>query len=140
MRVIGTPLLLALTGCGGSDVHCDLCGKWKSNEMLTLSEMEVTTELDEDREAFFRDNYFGRLIVEFSSTHVRSYFEEEGETAGTWEPYVILERQRDMFKLEVPSEVSGQTKEWTFVLAGDCYRTHIERVGFSEHFCRARTE
>ena len=124
---------LALVGCPAKT--CDMCGRWQSNADRTLAEMEMSPLLSDKQRRFFRNNFYGRLIVEIRETHSRAYFPDEfSESVAAWEPWQEISRSGD--SVTVKETIAGETLIRSVTLHGNCYRVDQPNLGFGEWFCR----
>lgn len=133
--------MVALGCVSGSPTSdwCSLCGTWKSDSVRTLREVEASTVVAPEQRARFRDNYFGRLILEIRPTVGRSYFDDEAPEGVAWEPHTIVRRDDDSFV--VTSMVSGhEVSRAVHLKDADCFMVVLPEFGFGEWFCRVRSQ
>ena len=121
-------LLIVLPVVASAEMACPLAGKWKSNEKLTLEQMELNHDLNERQIKLLSNDFFGKLLIEYSCTEGTSCYEGDCET----EPYTIVSQDGN----EVTIESTFGRKE--IALNGNCYSILIEYLGFSEIFCRVK--
>ena len=119
-------LLLPVVSPGSDD--CPLKGKWRSNEKATLEQMEKYGKVTERQRKFFRNNYFGKLIHEYSCTEAVSYYEGTVQR----DQYTISHRYGNVLEVHFSKGVVKIT------LDNDCYFMPLGQLGFSEVFCRVK--
>lgn len=135
MRAVFASLCLVIAVSGCSERACELCGRWQSNEELTLAEMARTDHLSPEQVEFFSNSFFGRLTVESRPGQAKAYFQDEDPAEVEWSPWEVVSRSGQVIVTRSRS-ADGAWSENTIELHGECYRTFIERVGFFEWFCR----
>lgn len=124
--LLSTILIIILPALSIAEVACPLAGKWKSNESLTLEQMKLNRDISESQRNFLSNDFFGKLVIEYSCTEGTSCYEGECET----DPYIIISQDGNAITIE--STFGGKE----ILLNGDCYSILIEYLGFSEVFCR----
>ncbi|MBK8284911.1 MAG: hypothetical protein IPK97_08440 [Ahniella sp.] len=126
-------IILALLGaCSRRD--CDFCGRWRSHADRTLQEMEKSPSLSPEQQAFFRNNFFGRLTVEIRESDSRTYFDDENPEHVAWEPFEIMSRSGNTYVVRYM--VDDKSLIRTVVRDGSCYRVEQTELGFGEWFCK----
>jgi hypothetical protein len=132
-RILITLVIAALiSGCANR--ACELCGRWRSNAELTLAEMEKTPDLSEKKRQFFRDGFYGRLVIETKAHELRTYFQDQSSTSAAWEPWQIVSRSGDTFTTKYFFE--GEPMVHVITLNGSCYKVLQPSLGFAEWFCK----
>lgn len=121
-----TILITLLPVLANSESECPLTGRWKSNEKLTLEQMKLSRELSEKQRNFLSNDFFGKLVIEYSCTEATSCYEGNCET----DPYILTSKDGNGIIIE---STFGRKE---IILNGDCYSILIEYLGFSEIFCR----
>ena len=130
--LIALAMAALISGCANR--VCDLCGHWRSNAELTLAEMEKTPDLSEKKRQFFRNGFYGRLVVERKVNELRMYFQDQLPESGAWEPWQITSRSGDTFTTKYFFE--GEPRINVITLTGSCYRVLQPSLGFAEWFCK----
>jgi hypothetical protein len=125
------PLFTASTIFAGD---CPLKGKWKSNEKLTLGEMKKDKDLSKRQVDFLSNNFFGKLIVEFTCNELTSYY--EGEI--TKKEYKIIKRDGNYITIRYFENGLGEDCDYTIELAGGCYYIPLPILKFREVMCRIK--
>lgn len=134
MRQILVALALAIAMSSCAAQPCELRSRWRSNAKLTLQEMEKSTLLSDKQRQFFRNDFYGQLIVETRERDSRSYFPDESPESAAWEPWHLISRSGSTFL--VKHSVGGNPVVREITLAGDCYQVLQPNLGFGEWFCR----
>ena len=133
--LLGSISIVLLTAAARthSGSECPLAGRWQSNETRTLRDMNEHGSVNDSQRALFsRPGFFGRFIREFSCTHERGYFVENGADGAEWAPYRIKERTASFVVLEF----DGQQELERIEMQGSCFRTPLRDMNFHEYFCR----
>ena len=126
---------LVAVACSHRD-NCALCGSWRSDAAASLAEVEASGVLSPEEKARYRNNFFGRLTVEFTRTETRSYFPEESPESAHWWPYEVVDGRGNTIVITYLNPSTGQREERTYLVAGNCYRVVQPGRGYAEHFCR----
>lgn len=135
MRYLLLASLLALApDPAPADDACPLRGTWRSNEEKTLADMAARRAFTEKQRARLSNRFFGRLLAEYTCSHSRAYFVEDGPSEAVWTPYRVVESGPRFVVVEFGA--GGEILKRRFEFEGDCYRILIDRLGFHEHFCR----
>lgn len=113
---------------------CELCGRWRSNEEMTLREMERSVLPTPRQRAFFRDGFFGRLTMEVRADGFRAYFDDENPDNVAWEASTVVELADGTYLTRYTFQ--GEEVARNLRLEGDCYRIDQPELGFGEWFCR----
>ncbi len=92
MRQILVTLAIAVTLSSCGNQTCELCGRWRSNAERTLAEMEKSPLLSEKQRQFFRNDFYGKLVVETREKDSRAYFPDQSPESVAWEPWQIPQR------------------------------------------------
>ena len=134
MRRIPIVLTIAVALSSCADQSCELCGRWRSNAELTLPEMEKSPLLSEKQRQFFRDDFYGQLVVETRKKDSRAYFPDQSPESVAWEPWQLVSRSGNA--LTVRYSMGGDPVVREIKLDGDCYQVLQPNLGFGEWFCR----
>jgi hypothetical protein len=117
-----------------------LVGKWKSDAEKTLASLENDIDVTTEARKYFKNGFFGRLIVEYTPTKACTFFiDDKGEYEGfqefhsyeileETEKYLIVKSYDDIFKTDV---VSQYYKD-----GNNCYYLSVGKHQFSEYMCR----
>lgn len=144
VRLIATGLLASLlAGCARDPVD-QLYGHWKSYEAGTLTELEAAkeagrlTEWSEEREAFLRAGFFGRLEILIEPGRSKAWFPEENPDDVSWDEHSLNYLGESTFLSISKSAATGETypRQLKLQADGKCYVVEQDSVGFSEWFCR----
>jgi len=92
--------------------------------------------LSDKQRQLFRNNFYGRLIVETRESDMRAYFPDESADSVIWEPWQEVSRSGDSVAIKVV--IGGETVIRSITLHDNCYRVDQPNLGFGEWFCRAR--
>ena len=135
------PILLAFVGTlflvnGIQPVraeNCRIAGVWKSNEELTLKNMEKV-QLTEKQRKLFSNNFFGKLVLKYSCKGFTSTFEGNVNTYH----FLTMKESGDIVTIEYYEPFSETNIKYTMTIKGDCYSIPLEGIGFDEVFCRVK--
>ena len=111
---------------------CILKGKWKSNEEATLREMAKNKNLTEKQIAFLSNNFFGKLIIDYTCSEFTSYYEGESTTF----KYKIIHQNKNFLVAQYYDNILKQNLTKEVEIKGDCYYTPLAGLGFKEVFCK----
>ncbi len=113
---------------------CILKGRWQSNEKATLEQMEKYGGVTEKQRQFFTNNFFCKLMVEYTCTEATLH-SEGGTSTGK---YKIIRREGNVLDVRFYDKVfdDGITKR--IILYDDCYHVPLHNLNFSEVFCRVK--
>ncbi len=114
--------------------ECALKGKWQSNETATLREMAKASNLTAKQKAFFSNNFFGKLIIEYTCNEFTTYYEGESDTTG----YKVVKRDGNFITLKDLDDVCGAPCLKIIELDGDCYLIPLPGLDFKEVFCKIK--
>ena len=128
-------VIAGLASCRDAS-YCELCGRWQSHAERTLQEMEAAPALTEARRRFYRDGFFGRLVVESTATHSRAWFPDEDPDDVPWTAWEVTAREGATREVRFKDPESGEWRRRSLRLEGDCYRIDQPELGFGEWFCR----
>jgi hypothetical protein len=127
-------ILLSLFPACAKD-SCILKGRWQSNEKATLEQMEKYGGVTEKQRQLFTNNFFGKLVVEYTCTEVTLH-SEGGASTGK---YKIIRKEGNVLKVRFYDEVPDDGITRTIILYGDCYQIlPLLNVHFNEVFCRVK--
>lgn len=132
--VIFTAISLMPVTPSSANVSCVMAGKWRSNEKLTLLDMNANGKITNKQRAVFENKFFGRMVVEFTCTKARAYFIDYGPNDDGWENYTIVRETPDY--VEIKGSNANAEQNLRFKIEGNCYKMPVSNLGFSEYFCR----
>jgi len=130
--LVGT-LLLALNAPHANAENCRIAGVWKSNEELTLKNMEKA-QLTEKQRKLFSNNFFGKLVLNYTCKGFTSTFEGKIDTY----EFLSMSESGDTVTTEYYDPFYKQNMKRTAVISGNCYSIALEHLGFDEVFCRIK--
>jgi hypothetical protein len=125
-------IAVALSSCANQP--CELCGRWRSSAERTLPDMERSSLLSEKQRQFFRNDFYGKLVVETRQNDSRAYFPDESPESVAWEPWELVSRSGNT--LTVRYSADGDSVVRDIKLHGDCYQVLQPNLGFGEWFCK----
>jgi len=132
--------LVAVAYCLAAPVFagegCRIKGIWRSDEARTIADMKKHSQLTDKQIQALANGFFGKLVFEFTCSKARTYREEEGAQSAAWFPYRVLERGSDYVVLGDSKSTKAEGLRFDFV--GQCFKTPVGNLGFSEFFCRNR--
>lgn len=138
-----------LAACGDRQDEL-LVGHWRSDESRTLLAMDLAeasgrlTEQAAQNEAFYRDQFFGRLRVYFEHGRSKSWFPDEGEGVDDvpWDAFNVehIEANRYLFVGEDDRTGKAHSREFLIEPGRQCYSVEMPSLGFSEWFCRVKPD
>jgi len=111
---------------------CILQGKWYSNEEATLREMAKNKNLTEKQIAFFSNNFFGKLIIDYTCSEFTSYYEGESTTF----KYKVIQQKENFLMAQYYDHILKENITKELEISGNCYYTPLEGLGFKEVFCK----
>lgn len=113
--------------------NCRIAGVWKSNEKLTLKNMESARLTDKQRQVL-SNNLFGKLIHNYTCQTLTTTFEGQVETF----PLQSMKEWGDTVTVVYhdPSRRANVKSILTFT--GNCFSVPVGRLGFEEVFCRVK--
>ncbi len=124
-----------IISCATARNDCPLVGKWCSNEMATLEQMEKYGNLTEEQKNVFL-NIFGKLTLEYTCSKVTSYYKDDLVRDMKYE---IVKREGNLLEIKwYVSENFGGTNTTQITLVGDCHYLPLEGFIFSGVFCRVK--
>lgn len=130
--LISLAIIVALSSCAREE--CELCGHWRSNAERTLSEMEKSPLLSDKQRQLFRNDFYGRLIVETRKADSRAYFPDQAAESVDWSPWQVVSHSGN--SMTIRESIDGETVLRSITLDGDCYRVDQPNLGFGEWFCK----
>lgn len=136
MRSIFIALCVAYAPMASAYDPDDFVGTWQSNEELTLRSMEATQGIPEETRAFFRNGFFGRLIVVSRINESAVYFVDEKPKDLEFHRHVIHKVSNNQFRVEYPEEEVSADSTGIMTLEGNCYYLEVSKWEFKEYFCR----
>lgn len=136
MKILFSAVAVAVVLSGCAKDPCELCGRWRSSAERTLPEMEKSSLLSEKQRKFFRNGFYGKLVVETREKDSRAYFPDESPDSVKWEPWRLVSRSGNTFTVE--HSINGKSVQREIKLEGDCYRVFQPDFGFGEWFCKER--
>ena len=96
--------------------------------------MKKDKDLSKRQVDFLSNNFFGKLIVEFTCNELTSYY--EGEI--TKKEYKIIKRDGNYITIRYFENGLGEDCDYTIELAGDCYYIPLPILKFREVMCRIK--
>ncbi len=96
--------------------------------------MEQSALLTEEQRRLFRNDFFGRLVVETKPDFSKAFFADENPDAVEWGAWEILTQEGRSLTIRYKLE-----DEWlvrSVRVEGDCYRVEQPHLGFGEWFCK----
>ncbi len=134
MRGVIALSFMCLIG-GGVKPDRRLLGKWKSDKEATLqiiNRFRDNSHMAPDKLAVFAD-IFGKLVVEYSSSTIRSHYEDHVEVIG----YEVVARDEDSVVLRSYDALMKKDQLSLIRFAGpDRYRLYAPGMNFPEVFRR----
>ena len=132
-------ILIILLGIYACLAHAykpsDLVGTWKSNEKMTLASMEATPDIPEKNRAFFRNHFFGRLVVVSKPESSAVYFADEKPEKLAFRNHKITQLSETEFRVTYPDEPTSEDSAGVITLHGNCYSVEVSKWKFREYFC-----
>lgn len=138
MRNIFIALCVAYVPMASAYDPGDLVGTWQSNEELTLRSMEATPGIPNETRAFFRNGFFGRLIVVSRINESAVYFVDEKPKDLEFHRHVIHKVSNNQFRVEYPEEEVSGDSAGIMTLEGNCYSLEVSKWKFKEYFFSCR--
>jgi len=132
-------LLLLIATFVSSQIHANdfnIIGTWKSNAKMTLKSMNENPNVTKKAKELFSNDFFGHLIVIVRKKDSASYFDNEPHENLIYEPYRILEKNKDFMVTEYNDVTTGELEKTNIYFEGDCYYLLISKWQFREYFCR----
>lgn len=127
-------ILLSLCPACAKD-SCVLKGRWQSNEKATLEQMEKYGGVTEKQHQLFTNNFFGKLMAEYTCTEITLH-SEGGTSTGK---YKIIHQEGNVLEVRFYDEVPDDGITRTIILCGDCYQVlPLLDVHFNEVFYRVK--
>lgn len=125
-----------------------LIGHWRSDEPRTLAEFDRAkaagrlTDWAAGREAIYRDGFFGRLEILVEANRSKAWFPEDRPEDIPWGAHIIRDLGDDRFQWGPKEAKPGQPNHRIVQLQrdGQCYRTELPEMGFTEWFCRLASQ
>ncbi|WP_223669570.1 hypothetical protein [Kangiella shandongensis] len=134
MKTILITILLASGLAAYAETPSRLIGTWKSNEALTLKSMESTKGIPEKSREFFRNDFFGKLVVEVKRENFSSYFAGKAVESNT--KYEAKKIDDNNFIIKSYDEITQDYTELKITFIEDCYYTLVSKWQFREYFCK----
>lgn len=113
--------------------NCRIAGVWKSNEELTLKNMEKV-QLTEKQRKLFSNNFFGKLVLDSTCRGFTSTFEGSVDTY----KFLSMKESGDTVTVEYYDPLYKANIKRTMTIKGNCYSIPLEHLGFDEVFCRIK--
>ena len=126
-------LLVALGMSSAQAQNCRIAGTWKSNEQLTLKNMEAARLTDKQRK-LLSSNFFDKLVHTYTCKGVTS--KHEG-TVQTYE-FRSMKEWGDTVTIEYYDPDLQRNVKDILTISGNCYSVPLQRLGFEEVFCRVK--
>jgi hypothetical protein len=129
--------------CSSTNSNNYLIGVWKSDANKTLASLEADAGVSANARIYFKNKFFGRLIVEFTSKEVRSYFiDDKGGYEGFKEfhRYEIIEETNDYLLVNSFDDIITKTDVTVkyYKESENCYYSSVGSHHFNEYMCRYR--
>ncbi len=86
----------------------------------------------------FERDFFGRLVVEFDCSQMRSFYKGQVHESD-YELVFVSPGESDVI-IQAHDRQSPRSSVLTYVMDGDCFSRDIDGLGFSEVFCRLSDE
>lgn len=110
-------------------------GLWKSDEALTLADMQQHPEVTEKARSLFEKHFFGRLVLIFGKRFSGGYFEgEQARSELTLETHEIVEAGPNHAVLRTELMGGKLTSQW--FCEGELIYTLVTKWEFREYFTR----
>jgi hypothetical protein len=113
-----------------------LLGAWRSDEQLTLQEVERAELTPKQRELLAEPGFWGELEVRYEVGRVYSSYED----LGGWLPYRVIDSGPGFAQIEFMDSLTGEITRPKLLLEGDIMKMPIEHLGFYEVFRRVDTK
>lgn len=130
LMFIGGISLLA-SGGAAQAADCQIAGTWKSNEALTLKNMEKA-QLTDSQKKRMSNGFFGNMIQSFTCKGMSSTY---GDTLEAYD-FVRMTEEGNVVTMAYYDQRLRKLQKMTVTIAGNCYSVPIEQLGFDEVFCR----
>ncbi len=111
-----------------------LLGKWRSDEERTLQEVQKIPALPEKFRELFENNFFGKLVFEFTKNKIYSEF--DGETSEG--SYKVVRSTDESITVRARSSLLQEDEETTYYLDGEAIYTIVSKYDFREYFKRIK--
>ena len=131
-KILLMVLLSLLPACAKDS--CILKGQWQSNEKATLEQMEKYGGVTEKQRKFFTNNFFGKLMVEYTCTEATLH----GEGGTSTGKYKIIRQVGNVLDVQFYDKVPDDGITKRIILYGDCYQVPQHNLHFNEVFCRVK--
>lgn len=126
--------LLAASGIAHAQAQgCRIAGVWKSNEKLTLKNMETARLTDKQRQLLSND-FFGKLVHTYTCQTVTATFEGKAETY----PILSMKEWGDTVTVVYQDPNLQRNVKSILTISGNCFSVPVARLGFEEVFCRVK--
>ena len=125
-------LFLLLVSPIWAQESCILEGRWKSNEEATLREMAKNKNLTKKQIAIFSNNFFGKLIIDYTCSEFTSYYEGKYNTF----KYKVTQQNENFLMAQYYDHIFKEYVTREIEINGNCYFTPLEGLGFKEVFCK----
>ena len=136
MRIQIILLSMFYASLAGAYEVSDFLGKWQSNEKLTLDSMEAVPGIPDKARSFFREGFFGRLVVISRIDESAVYFIDEKPDEIEFHRHIIHKISDNQFRVEYPEEEDSSDSSGIMTLNGSCYSVEVSKWKFNEYFCR----
>ena len=135
MKTIAIALstLLASLPAFAIDPPACFLGRWKSDEALTLADMNKHPEVTEKARALFENKFFGRLVLINGSRNSGTYFEDISSPQEIiFTPYAVIQRGEDWVTLR--HKILGIDSESKWFCEGTRIYALVTKWEFREYF------
>jgi len=123
--------LSLLAGAAAQAADCQIAGTWKSNEALTLKNMEKA-QLTDSQKQLMSKGFFGRRMLNYTCKRVVSTFDDTMET----HDFVRMAEDGNVVTMTYYDQRMRSVHKTMVTISGNCYSIPIEEFGFDEVFCR----
>jgi hypothetical protein len=113
-----------------------LLGTWRSDEELTLHEVERADLSPKQREFFREPGFFGDLELRYEVDRVHSSY----HGAGSWRPYQVVGSGPGFVQIEYMDPLTGEMTRPKLLVEGDLMKMPVRNLGFHEVFRRVEPD
>ncbi len=113
-------------------------GKWQSNEEKTLASMRATQGIPEGARTMFANDFFGKLVNEFSSQAFTTYFTKQKPDSPVFIDANIVMLSENTIRITYFDEKRRQETIRELTFEDDCYSLLVTEWQFKEYFCRVK--
>ena len=109
-----------------------LLGKWQSDEERTLQEVKKVVDMPKVARDLLENNFFGKLIFEFTETKIYSEFDENKSE----DIYEVVRIKDDSVIIKVWSELLQEDEKITYHIEGETIYVITTKYNIREYFKR----